>query len=255
MCQIIKAMVVDDNEQILESISDFFAMKGTVQISGLAGNSLEAIELFEKNRPDIIILDLVMPKADGFVLLEYLRSLKDGPKPEVIVLTSLSNQSTVQRACDYGASYFIAKPFSVEVLYKRILDIFEVREKSEPIKIPNQELSISDHVSSLLLKTGISPKNKGYQFLSHAVNIVIKEPELINSLTKQLYPRIAEFFNTKPSNVERAIRHSIETAWANGRFSTVNKLLNYDLFDSRYKPTNGEFISHITQLLSLNKNL
>lgn len=249
MSQKKQVMIVEDNLQIVQSISQFFCMKNKIQVCSTASNALEAIDLMNTMMPDAVILDLVMPKSDGFVLLEHLNSHDHEKKPVIIIISSLSHQAVIQRACDLGASYFIAKPFSMEVLHERVLNFLNV-EPEDKQTVPVRENDLDQRLSSLLMQIGIPPQNKGFRYISDAARMVMHKPELINSLTKKLYPGIGEIYQTSPGNVERGIRHSIEVAWNSGKLEKINEIMDCKLFDPKYKPTNGEFISVIHQMLS-----
>lgn len=249
MSQTKQVMIVEDNPQIVQSIIQFFHMKNQVRICCAASDSLEAIEALNNSVPDAIILDLVMPNSDGFVLLEHLKNSDYEKKPVVIIVSSISHQAVIQRACQLGASYFIAKPFSMEVLHKRVLNFLDEQpEGHEPVQAA--ETGFDQELSSLLLKIGIPPQNKGFRYISEAAKLIMAKPDLVNNLTKKLYPDIGEIYHTGSNNVERGIRHAIEVAWNSGKLQNINKITDRELIDLKYKPTNGEFISIVHQLLS-----
>lgn len=246
MAQNIRVMIVEDNLQLAESIRSFFVKKNAIEVSGIAFNSLEAIEMLKTTRPDIILMDLVMPRSDGFVLLEHLNTWEHEKKPEVIVISSLSHEVIIKRACELGAIYYMVKPFSMEDLHERVLHILGIRSVERTPAAPKISHTLDQRISSLFLKIGIPPQNKGYQYLNEAVKMAIAKPELVSSITKQLYPSVGKVFNTSPVNVERAIRHAIESAWESGRLQNINEIFKCTVFSPSYKPANGEFISIVS---------
>lgn len=244
----LKVMIVEDNKQFAEAIQRFFSMKEVFQICGIAQNSLEAINLLKSVSPDIILLDLVMPQSDGFVLLEHMHNLMEVSKPEIIVLTSLNHESTIQRASDLGAAYYMAKPISLEDLHARCLDVIGFRSIS-PLKAPARQSSMTteQHVASIIFDMGVPSHSKGYEYLIEAICLVSQNSDLIYHITRQLYPLIGEKFKTTANSVERAIRHAIELAWKHDKLQNANRILRSIVFTPQHKPTNGEFISIIVK--------
>ena len=253
-------MLVEDNAQLSQSIKSFFNMKKDIEISWIAQNSLKAIELIRKEMPDLIILDLVMPHADGFVLLEHLKETEYVGKPEVIVLSSLNHEAIIKRACEYGAIYYMAKPFSMVDLHDRMLSILTMRdpasnkkqeaEKKEPVQQIEPSRSESLELETIFMNVGISPHTKGFLFLCTAVELVRQNPSFVFNLTKELYPQIAKQCNTTPANVEHSIRHSIDVAWKSGKLLDLNRIFKINAFSHQYKPSNGEVISVVTKLFN-----
>ena len=147
------------------------------------------------------------------------------------------------------------KPFSMDTLYQRLLDFFDLRKldiQKQPALVRSK--SLDERITSIFLSIGIPAHIKGYQFLKEAIKLVIKKPEIINSITKQLYPSIARNFETSPSKVERAIRHAIEVAWNRGRIENLNTIFGYNIYTKNDKPTNGEFIALIADRLMLEES-
>lgn len=196
-----------------------------------------------------------MPQTDGFFLLEKLSGGEYGPMPKIIMLSAVSSESLYARAIALGATYYMNKPFSMDTLYQRLLDFFDLRKldiQKQPALVRSK--SLDERITSIFLSIGIPAHIKGYQFLKEAIKLVIKKPEIINSITKQLYPSIARNFETSPSKVERAIRHAIEVAWNRGRIENLNTIFGYNIYTKNDKPTNGEFIALIADRLMLEES-
>lgn len=245
-----KVLIVEDNILLADLITEYLNLKKEFIVVGLACNSLEAIKMLNKCSPDIIITDIVMPQADGFVLLEHINKLSNINKPEVIVLTALNNDMSIKRAIDLGAIFYIAKPFSMEDLYERAMYALSNRKiEKQEAESTIDRYSMNQHLSSLLIIVGIPAQNKGYQYLECAVKTVIDSPEMINSLTTKLYPFIAHKFGTNATSVERAMRHAIIVAFESGKLQKINELCNSNIYSSHYKPANGEFISLASTLV------
>lgn len=250
MTEFVRIMIVEDNPQLIDSIRSYFTKKNDIEVVGIAFNSLEAIELMKTVSPDLIIMDLVMPKSDGFVLLEFLHESKAEKKPEVIVLSALSHETIIKRACELGAIYYMVKPFAMEVLYERVQDVIGMRsiKPNKPAESIDTRF-LNQKVITIFLTVGIPSHIKGYQYLREAVKMVYLEPDLINSITKKLYPRIGGVFNTSSINVERGIRHAIDCAWESGKLNKINELFECEVYRKNFRPTNGEFISLIADKL------
>ncbi len=255
----IKLLIVDDNPHIRTIMQDYYDRLELTSVVGTAGNGAEALELTKAYNPDVVLLDIVMPQNDGFDYLEGLRDIPDR-KPEVIILSALGRDDFITRAIELGARYYMIKPFDYDVLYRRILDI--MGQPSPCVQHPADNYaprgatvshSIEERIASMFLTIGIPAHIKGYHFLREAVKMVVNDGEMINRITKELYPGIAKRFNTTSSKVERAIRHAIEVAWSRGRIENINQVFGYNVCSPDVKPTNGEFIALIADKLTLEK--
>lgn len=250
MAEKIRLLIVEDSKSLAESLRTFMSAQPEIEVVGVAENTEVALQLLQEEQPSALITDLVMPEADGFLLLEKLASGQYGKMPETIVLSSLGTEEVISRALELGAKYYMVKPFNMDLVYKRLLDLFHMREVRGSKKVV-QSKSLDEKITSIFLTIGIPAHIKGYQFLREAIKIVIRTPEMINSITKELYPAIAAHFETTPSKVERAIRHSIEVAWSRGKIENLNTIFGYNIYGKNDKPTNGEFIALIADRLML----
>jgi len=250
----IKILVIDDNPVLNESLCSFFSRKDDIEVAGMAQNVMEAIEMIKLLKPDAIIMDIIMPHADGLSLLERLNTAEFENPPSVIILSAIGHEALIKKACGLGAKYFMVKPFDYEILYKRLLDMFNMNPYDN-IRMPSQAAptvkskSMDEKITTIFLTIGIPAHIKGYQFLREAVKMVVKNPDVINRITKELYPGIAFSFETSSSKVERAIRHAIEVAWTRGKIENINTIFGYNIYSKNDKPTNGEFIALIADKL------
>ena len=255
MAKQIRLLIVDDNAPLAAEISAFMNAQQEIEVVGTAENAREALEMVKLVHPNAIVADLIMPQTDGFFLLEKLSGGEYGPMPKIIMLSAVSIESLYARAIALGATYYMNKPFSMDTLYQRLLDFFDLRKldiQKQPALVRSK--SLDERITSIFLSIGIPAHIKGYQFLKEAIKLVIKKPEIINSITKQLYPSIARNFETSPSKVERAIRHAIEVAWNRGRIENLNTIFGYNIYTKNDKPTNGEFIALIADRLMLEES-
>ena len=250
MSERIRLLIAEDNKMLADSLRTFMDAQPEVEVVGVAENAEVALQLVQSTQPTALITDLIMPESDGFLLLEKLASGQYGKMPETIVLSALGSEGLITRTLELGAKYYMVKPFNMDLVYKRLLDLFNMREVSGSKKVV-QSKSLDEKITSIFLTIGIPAHIKGYQYLREAIKIVIHTPEMINSITKELYPAIAAHFDTSSSKVERAIRHSIEVAWSRGKIENLNSIFGYNIYDKNDKPTNGEFIALIADRLML----
>lgn len=239
-----RIVIADDNVGLTISLKEFFDSTDDYEVVGLADNGSSALRLVEKTSPDFLLLDIVMPELDGFGVLASLKS----KKPVVVMMSQLASDGFVQKAFKYGASYFLAKPFDYDTLKATLDELVAEPQKSQKT-VHNK--SLDEKISNLFISVGIPAHIKGYQFLREAIKMTIDSPDIISSITKKLYPTIAERFNTSPSKVERAIRHAIEVAWNRGKIENINNIFGIKIYSPNEKPTNGEFIALIADKMLL----
>ena len=250
-------MLADDNQNILRLLTDYFSRKNDIEVVGTVTDGTEIAEAVRANAPDILVMDIIMPRRDGFMALEELSHMEDELRPKVIVLTGLSRDDFIMRAIALGASYYMVKPFDMHLLYSRILEVAGEAAQlatDSATEVAAEGESVDERITNLFLTLGIPAHIKGYQYLREAVLMVIENHDVINRITKELYPGIARRFDTSASKVERAMRHAIEVAWSRGRLDTVNRMYGCRVFDAMDKPTNGEFISCVSEKIKGAKN-
>ena len=244
----IRVMLADDNQSILRLLSDFLGRKEDIELVASVSDGTEIVDAVRAHAPDVLVMDIIMPRRDGFMALEELKQMDEAIRPRVIVLTGLARDDFIMRAIRLGACYYMVKPFDMQLLYSRIVEVAggavqEVAEEEHGAE------TLDDQITNLFLTLGIPAHIKGYQYLREAVRMVIENREVINRITKELYPGVARRFDTSASKVERAMRHAIEVAWSRGRLDSVNRIYGCKLFDAMDKPTNGEFISCVAEKL------
>jgi two-component system response regulator (stage 0 sporulation protein A) len=211
----------------------------------------ELIKYLKNNKVDVILTELVLKNSDGYYLIEKIKDLKLDYDYKKIIISALSGEGFIQKAFDMGVDYYMVKPLNFELLGKRIEEILNNKyvknevvsenKKLDTIAVRNKQLD--SKITHIFITVGIPAHIKGYQFLREAIKMAIDNPEIINSITKKLYPSIAERFETSASKVERAIRHAIEVAWNRGKIENINTLFGVKVYSNNEKPTNGEFIA------------
>ncbi len=243
-------LLVDDNTTLIQSLIAYFSRQEDVSLAGEAGNGADALELIARQQPDVVLLDIVMPRLDGLGVLRELQSMEKPPR--VVVYSALKTDTVVNRAVELGASYFMVKPAEPARIHEQLRAVMNdetplVSLTTRPAEPPASyaRWSPDERVANLFLSIGIPAHVKGYQYLREAVRMVMEDHSVINRITKELYPGIARRYGTSSSKVERAMRHAIEVAWNRGRLENTNQMLGVKLFSERDKPTNGEFIALI----------
>ena len=252
-----KILLVDDNVQLLESLQDFFSSKNDIEICGLAEDGQHAIDFLRDNTVDMLILDIIMPNLDGLAVLDWLSLNKANNFPDTIIVTALRHEDIVRITSMKGVKYFMTKPISYEQLYKRILEIRGVKETSnEPLILgETNPLTIDEEITSLFLAIGIPAHFKGYQFLREGVKMMVEKRDSLKNITQELYPIIANRFDTTPSKVESAMRHAINISWTQGKLTNINKIFGYDIINTDEKPTNGQFLALVAERLASQKRM
>lgn len=250
MRKAIKLLIADDNREFCELLKEYISQYDEFILTGIAYNGLEALEYIEEHMPDIIVLDIIMPHLDGIGVLEKLASGVVSHRPKVIMLTAFGQESVTQRAVELGADYYILKPFDFSVLATRIRQLSDgvnVSQYISPVKPRNLDVA----VTNIIHEMGVPAHIKGYHYLREAILMVINEVNLLGAVTKELYPMIAQKYQTTPSRVERAIRHAIELAWDRGNIEMMTKFFGYTINLERGKPTNSEFIAMVADKLRI----
>ena len=250
MADNIRIVIADDNVQVCTLLRLFFSAQPGCEVVGQAADGIETLEVLRNNKADVLLLDMIMPRLDGIGVLERLATEEWEDVPQTIVLTALGQEEIVRKATDLGARYYMIKPFDLDVLHKRVQEAVGQRIPRKAV-VPPQivQRSMDEKITSIFLMIGIPAHIKGYHYLREGVRLVVEQPDMINRITKELYPSIARAFETSASKVERAIRHAIEVAWSRGKMENINQVFGYSVYTKDDKPTNGEFIALISDKL------
>ena len=230
-------VLADEDKNVLNTLKDKFS-SSNFDVIATTSSGTELIELIKTKKPDVTIMDIVLENCDGFKVLESVNKVDT----KIVVQSSLSIDGFINKAISMGASYYCIKPFDAQTLLERTNDILLNNSQTNAVvSKPNNH--IEEKITNIFITVGIPAHIKGYQFLREAIKLAIANPEIINSITKKLYPTIALKYDTSASKVERAIRHAIEVAWNRGKIENINNLFGIKVYSSNEKPTNGEFIA------------
>lgn len=262
--QTIEVLLADDNREFTNLLSEFIDGQEDMRVTGVAYNGNDVIRLIEQSPKvaDVLILDIIMPHLDGLGVLEKLREMDLNPQPKIIMLTAFGQENITQKAVQLGASYYILKPFDMEILTNRIRQLVgpnqpmsmmssnSIQAKANIVHLPKTK-NLDANITTIIHEIGVPAHIKGYQYLREAITMVYNNIEILGAITKTLYPAIAEKYKTTPSRVERAIRHAIEVAWTRGNIESISHLFGYTINISKAKPTNSEFIAMVADKLRI----
>lgn len=254
--------IADDNEKMVEVLGRMIEEDKDLELVGKAHNGEEICNIIKEKEPDVVVLDIIMPKVDGLSVMERFNHDSTCKKmPTFIVVSAVGQERITEDAFNLGADYYMLKPFDNEMLLNRIKHIRKIGEKK--VREINRQNMVRENpdtyakanleadVTDIIHEIGVPAHIKGYQYLRDAIILSVNDVEMLNSITKVLYPTIAKKHQTTPSRVERAIRHAIEVAWSRGKMDTIDELFGYTVSTGKGKPTNSEFIALIADKIRL----
>lgn len=255
----IAVAIADDNERILDLLGEVIDADKSLNLVGKAKNGEDAYSIIKEKQPDVMLLDLIMPKMDGLSVMDLVNRDKELKKrPSFIIVTAVGQERITEDAFRRGANYYILKPFNNEMVLNRIKSAghaihHEVRPAGgyEPENPIESGINLEARVTDMIHEIGIPAHIKGYHYLRDAIIMAIEDMDVLNAITKVLYPTVAKKHQTTSSRVERAIRHAIEVAWSRGKLDTLDDLFGYTVSNGKGKPTNSEFIALIADTIRL----
>ncbi len=251
--------IADDNDRILEVLADIVRNDKELTLVGQATNGEDMYQIIKNKQPDVVLLDLIMPKMDGLAVMELASKDKNLKKcPNFIVVTAVGQDKITEDAFKRGANYYIMKPFHNDTILERIKDTKKMGTRMEK-RITETERyerktigeSLETLVTNMIHEIGIPAHIKGYHYLRDAIMMAVEDMDVLNAITKILYPTVAKRHQTTSSRVERAIRHAIEVAWSRGKLDTLDELFGYTVSNGKGKPTNSEFIALVADTIRL----
>lgn len=281
----INIAIADDSEIIVEMLENILGKDEGIEVVGKARNGEDALDIIRKEEPDVVLLDIIMPKMDGLSVMEHVRRDSSVKKqPRFIIISAVGHEDVTEDAFNAGASYYIMKPFDNDVVMSRVKgvrarnnanyraqvttgtkNITNVRAATPSAALASNSSAVVDarsdkeemsrnlesDVTNIIHEIGVPAHIKGYHYLRDAIMMSVNDMEMLNSITKVLYPTIAKKYQTTPSRVERAIRHAIEVAWGRGKMDTIDELFGYTVNNGKGKPTNSEFVALISDKIRL----
>ena len=231
----INVAIIDDNERMVHLLDNILKTDDSIEVVGTASDGISALSVIKEHEPDIVLLDLIMPKLDGLGVMQKINKDTTLKKhPAFIVVSAIGKESITEDAFSQGAVYYIMKPFDNDVVINKIKQVSVGKAQKNAALRPAAGTSQADageahhnlenDVTNMIHEIGVPAHIKGYQYLRDAIIMSVDNREVINSITKVLYPTIAKMNKTTPSRVERAIRHAIEVAWSRGKMDTIDEL-------------------------------
>ena len=245
----IKVLVADAGEEFRHILVEQLESEAGIEVVGETGDGEEALKLAERATPDVLVMDLVLNQADGVEVLQTVAQREERPK--VLVLSSFARGSVAELAAAAGADYYMRKPCRLTAVAERVRQLATLQETEESADEEEKARNLENIVTAIIHEIGVPAHIKGYQYLREAIIIAVGDMDVINAVTKILYPEVAKRFGTTASRVERAIRHAIEVAWDRGDLETLQKYFGYTVSNAKGKPTNSEFIAMIAGRLQL----
>ena len=239
-------LIADSSEEFCSALTAALHRTGGFQVLGTAGDGEQAIRLLSAQKPDVLVLDLMLPKKDG---ISVLRAIGD-QKPAILATSGFVTPYVASAVANLGVRYLMLKPCDMDELVDRLEEIRGGENRRTLDRQPDKT-SIESMVTGIIHEIGVPAHIKGYQYLREAIIIAVEDMDVINAITKVLYPQVAKTFQTTPSRVERAIRHAIEVAWDRGDLDTLQRFFGYTVSNTKGKPTNSEFIALIADKLQL----
>lgn len=256
----VSVLIADDNIDFCDELSDYLKTTPDICVAGIANDGDEAYGMICATRPDVVLMDVIMPKRDGISLMKRLADTKMTKRP-VIIAHSVTGNSKIMDSCySAGAEYFLLKPQSNETIAETIREFAPSNARKTPPQteavqpqkpVIQKEQDLETVVTDFMHELGMPAHIKGYQYIRTAIMMVVGNMDLLNFITKELYPDIAKKYGSTSSRVERAIRHSIEVAWTRGRPETMNEIFGYTIDNGKGKPTNSEFIAMVADKIRL----
>lgn len=257
----IRTIIADANPEFCTSFSAYLTREANAEIVAVANDGVTAFAELAEKKPDVLIIDLVLPKMDGLEVLRRMQELR--LDCHVLVLSSFFNERTISACTQYGVDYFMSKPCDPEIISAHMHDLMHEHPINDSqsydcraiakAELNSDAAALEATVTDIIHEIGVPAHIKGYQYLREAIILTINDMDMINAVTKVLYPEVARRYNTTPSRVERAIRHAIEVAWDRGDVEVLQKFFGYTVSGIKGKPTNSEFIAMIADNLSLRR--
>lgn len=242
-----RIILADTGEELRQNFIHGLSNESDIQVLAHTGDGDELIRMTRELEPDVVVMEMVLTGADGFEVLNELSKLEH--KPKILILSSYIRGNVAEIAASKGADYYITKPCRISTVCERIRLLCSAGAM-QPVR-DLRKTSLESQVTAIIHEVGVPAHIKGYQYLRDAIMITVSDMDVINAVTKVLYPEVAKRFGTTASRVERAIRHAIEVAWDRGDLETLQKYFGYTVSNAKGKPTNSEFIAMIADRLQL----
>ena len=242
-------IIADNTEEFCNGLAAILQRTDGFQVLGTANDGEQAIRMVTERKPNILVLDMMLAKKDGIAVLKAISTMEH--KPVVLATSGFITDYVASSASNLGVRYLMLKPCDMNALVEHLEEIRGGESQRQSVSLHTGSASIETMVTNIIHEIGVPAHIKGYQYLREAIIIAVEDMDVINAITKVLYPQVAKTFQTTPSRVERAIRHAIEVAWDRGDLDTLQRFFGYTVSNTKGKPTNSEFIALIADKLQL----
>lgn len=261
----IKILIADTNVELSNHLANHLQSQENVEVIGVYQDGHSVLEAVRQDKPDVVLMDLILPKKDGLEVLQELNGM--GDMPEVIITSMLDHSNMIGCALNLGASYYICKPYAYHNVYERVMQVcdyqraYQVSKKETATQVKVYDLtqkvtsknpySLEADVTAMIREIGVPAHIKGYQYIRDSILLSLQDSNMLNYITKYLYPTIAKKYKTTSSCVERAIRHAIGVAWERGNQKAIQQMYGFSLLNEHARPTNSEFLAVIVDKIRL----
>ena len=251
----IRVLIADDNRAFCEAFATQCSKTKEMEVIAMAFDGISAVRAVKEHQPDVVVLDIILSKLDGLGVMERVNSMDLDRQPRFIILSALALERVTHLAVELGAEYYFIKPFDTRLVIQRIIELSgSVQKENDRERVvfsASMYDSLEAVVTMVIRRIGIPPHIRGYKYMRDAIVMVVHDMTLLKAITTQLYPRIAEKYDTRPTRVERALRHAIEVAWTRGDVDAIQEYFGYTVDSEKGKPTNSEFIAMIADRVML----
>ena len=254
----INVAIADDNQRTVEMMTELLEQESDIEVIASADDGEEALRIIKEKQPDVVLLDIIMPKLDGIGVLERLQTEDLSKRPIIIMVSAMGQENVCEEAMELGASYFILKPFDLRTIIKQIKQAKIKQQIPERpfVSVPEKIHGLTENqleiiITNMIHEIGVPAHIKGYQYLRDSIMMAVCDMDILNSITKQLYPSIAQKFDTTPSRVERAIRHAIDIVWTKGNQELLKEIFGTFVMEGQERPTNSQFIAAVADWMRL----
>lgn len=244
-----RVLLGDSADEFRRILAQAISEEDDLEVAGVSGDGEELLSLIRTTKPDVVVMDVVLSGMDGLAVLDELEE----PRPKVLMLSGFAGSALAEQAARRGADYYMLKPCRIASVLERVRQLCAVREEEPEEADEEARQNLERQVTAIIHEIGVPAHIKGYQYLREAISLAVEDMDVINAVTKVLYPAVAKRFGTTASRVERAIRHAIEVAWDRGDLETLQKYFGYTVSNAKGKPTNSEFIAMIADRISLSR--
>ena len=249
MDKLTTVFIADNSEEFCAQLSEALQKNQGFQVVGTANDGEQTLRALAELRPEVLVLDMMLPKRDGISVLKALMAIEH--RPAILATSGFVTEFVASTAANLGVRYLMLKPCDTDAMAERLEELRVGTDRSAATLRRGDKAGIETMVPNIIHEIGVPAHIKGYQYLREAIIIAVNDMDVINAITKVLYPQVAKTFQTTPSRVERAIRHAIEVAWDRGDLDTLQRFFGYTVSNTKGKPTNSEFIALIADKLQL----